>query len=133
MMEPETCEYLDGEWRTHKGERSGHVYVIGSDGDSLFTCDSYSAAHFLTPEAVAEYLIEQHGAAKRLAARERDIERAVTTAISTLYFADNSDYQSALWSVVSALNPETAELLENDEAAAYAKYCEALEKPEATR
>jgi hypothetical protein len=79
MIELETRKYLDEEWRTHRGERSGKVYVEGSDGDSIFTCDSYSAAHFLTPETVAEYLIEQHGAAKRLAARERDIERAVAS------------------------------------------------------
>jgi hypothetical protein len=75
MMEPETCEYLDGEW-TIRG--SGPILAIdGPDGDPILTCDTWNAAHFLTPEAVAEYLIEQHGAAKRLAARERDIKRAV--------------------------------------------------------
>ena len=76
-IDPETHEYLKGEWRTHKGKRSGHVYVEGSDGDSLFTCDFYSAAHSLTPEVVAEYLLGQHGAAKRLAAREPEMTDSV--------------------------------------------------------
>jgi hypothetical protein len=199
-LEAETREYLDGEW-TPRTCLSYRVRIDGPDGDSILTCDSWNAAHAFTPEDVANYLLEQHGATKRLrdeisrrkdaetellsmrlmvsawnrcvrewtdggacgfaclycggvmkdadeakshsatcpkhdavirlAARERDIERAVKVAISTLYFAYNN-YQNALWRVVAELNPEAAELLENDEAAAYAKYCDALEKPEVT-
>lgn len=71
----ELRKYLDGEW-TARLCLSLRVIIDGPDGDSILTCDSWNAAHFLTPEAVAEYLMEQHGAARRLAARELDIERA---------------------------------------------------------
>ena len=105
MMEPETREYLDEEWSTHRGEMLGKVYVIGSDGDPLFTCDSYNAAHFLTPEAVAEYLIDQHRAAKRLAARERDIERAVEAIGRAEEFWSDARAQACLRAARQALQP----------------------------
>ena len=75
-IEPEAREYLDGEW-TARTCLSLRVIIDGPDGNSLLTCDSWGVAHFLTPEAVAAYLLEQHGAAERLAAREQDIERAL--------------------------------------------------------
>jgi hypothetical protein len=84
-LEAETREYLDGEWFTVHGRSMSVIY--GSDGDPIVTCDSSNAAHFLTHEAAAEYLLEQHSAAKRLAARERDIERAVLL----LEMAEKSD------------------------------------------
>ncbi|HYQ23976.1 hypothetical protein [Stenotrophomonas sp.] len=44
---------------------------------------------------------------------------ALHAAVSAIYFDDNSDYLSALWSVVCALNPAVGKLLERDPAAAY--------------
>jgi len=90
MIEPETREYLKdaetelreylgGKWTIVPSKEPGasRRVIIGNDGDPIVVCAVHNAAHWLTPEAVAEYLIEQHGAAKRLAARERDIKRAV--------------------------------------------------------
>ena len=49
-------------------------------------------------------------------------ENALAEAISAIYFADNSDYLSYLWCVVSAINDDAAQLLEDDEDEAYRKY-----------
>ena len=54
-----------------------------------------------------------------------DVKKALSEAVAAIYFDDNSDYGNALWGVVAALGgPEACELLENDEKAAYDKYCE---------
>lgn len=63
-MEPETRQYLDEPW-TAEPWKYGTVSICGSDGDPLFLCDAWNAAHFLTPAAMAEYLIELHDAARR--------------------------------------------------------------------
>jgi mRNA degradation ribonuclease J1/J2 len=85
-LEAETREYLDGDWRVSNPGMMA-LRIVGEDGDSILLCDASNAAHFLTHEAAAEYLLEQHSAAKRLAARERDIERAVLL----LEMAEKSD------------------------------------------
>jgi hypothetical protein len=55
-----------------------------------------------------------------------NVDKAVYAAVSTIYFADNSDYLSALWEVVKCLNPDLADLLEEDELAAYRKAADAI-------
>jgi hypothetical protein len=47
--------------------------------------------------------------------------KAVYDAASAIYFADSSDYLSALWCVVQALNPELAQLLQEKPRDAWAK------------
>jgi hypothetical protein len=44
---------------------------------------------------------------------------AVYEAVSAIYFADNSDYLPALWSVVQSLAPDLALLLESNPSAAW--------------
>ena len=46
-------------------------------------------------------------------------DRALREAVTVIYLTDNSDYLPALWTVVRALNPEIAELLERDPSAAF--------------
>lgn len=46
-------------------------------------------------------------------------KEALSEAVAAIYFDDSSDYFSALWSVVRALSPEMAELLANNEKAAF--------------
>lgn len=45
--------------------------------------------------------------------------QALQKAVAALYFADSSDYKTALWDVVRALSPDMAKLLEQDEAKAF--------------
>ena len=47
------------------------------------------------------------------------VNKAVHEAVSAIYFADNSDYLPALWSVVRLLAPDMAEMLEKDERQAW--------------
>lgn len=55
---------------------------------------------------------------------EEAVKQALGEAVSSIYFADNSDYLSSLWTVVSLLGGEEAvKLLEKDEAQAYIQYC----------
>jgi hypothetical protein len=64
--------------------------------------------------------------------KSRDIEmlqdklaNALAKAVAALYFADNSDYESALlWDVIKSISQEAVDLLENDCGAAFDKYCE---------
>lgn len=49
-----------------------------------------------------------------------DIE-ALKAAVAAIYFADSSDYLSALWSVVRALSPNTASILERNGSEAFEK------------
>lgn len=44
---------------------------------------------------------------------------ALKVAVAAIYFADSSDYLSALWNVVRALSPDMAKLLEENESKAY--------------
>lgn len=46
-------------------------------------------------------------------------KEALSEAVSAIYFDDSSDYCSALWSVVRAISPKIAELLESNERAAF--------------
>ena len=51
-------------------------------------------------------------------------QKALKEAVSALYFDDSADYGTALWKIVEYLGGEEAcDLLENDEEAAYKKYC----------
>ena len=51
--------------------------------------------------------------------------KAMKAALSAIYFADSSDYISALWDVVRETGgEEAAALLEEDAQEAYDKYCE---------
>ena len=55
------------------------------------------------------------------------VKKALAEAVSALYFDDNSDYGTALWKIVEYLGgTDAAELLENDEEAAYKKYVEEI-------
>ncbi len=47
---------------------------------------------------------------------------ALKAAVDAIYFNDSSDYLTALWDVVRSLSPEAADLLENDEGAAFIVY-----------
>ena len=52
-----------------------------------------------------------------------NVEKALHEAIGAIYFADDSDYLSALWTVVSLLGgDEAVELLERDPGSAWHKY-----------
>lgn len=54
-------------------------------------------------------------------------EKALGEAVAVLYFADNSDYQSSLWTIVKLLGGEDAvELLGSNPKAAYDKYAKDL-------
>lgn len=51
--------------------------------------------------------------------RAEGVATAIHAAVAAIYFADSSDYSLALWDVVRSLDPEVAELMENDEDVAY--------------
>lgn len=54
---------------------------------------------------------------------EPDVKGALADAVAALYFDDSNDYGAALWGIVKKLGgKEAADLLENDERAAYEKY-----------
>jgi len=54
----------------------------------------------------------------------------LATAAVAIYFDDSADYGSALWRIVRALGGEEAcEVLGNDEAAAYRRYCAGVQEP----
>ena len=48
------------------------------------------------------------------------IAAATHSAVAAIYFADNSDYLPALWNIIRSLSPELYDLLQNDEAKAFA-------------
>ena len=51
------------------------------------------------------------------------MDAALSEAVKAIYFDDNSDYETYLWSVIRALGgDEAVELLENDVEAAWYKY-----------
>jgi hypothetical protein len=53
-----------------------------------------------------------------------NIKLALAEAVAAIYFADNSDYGTALWKIVELLGGEEAiKLLEENERNAYLKYC----------
>ena len=43
-----------------------------------------------------------------------DVAKAIEYAVSAIYFADSSDYLTALWSILRTLSPEIAALAESD-------------------
>jgi hypothetical protein len=45
--------------------------------------------------------------------------RALDAAVAAIYFADSSDYETALWQVVKYLKPDLVDLLQSDESGAY--------------
>lgn len=49
------------------------------------------------------------------------VNEVLHTATAAIYFDDSSDFGPALWSIVRAINPEIAELLEKDSSAAFNK------------
>ena len=48
-----------------------------------------------------------------------DVNRALHEAVAAIYLNDNSDYLPALWSVVRALDPKIAKLLERNGSKAF--------------
>lgn len=57
--------------------------------------------------------------------KKKRIAEATHAAVAAVYFADSSDYRSALWEVVNSLNPELATLLAKDSHKAYKRSCKA--------
>lgn len=50
-------------------------------------------------------------------------KQALAKAVAAIYFADDSDYQSALWDIVIILGgKKVVDLLKNNEHKAYIKY-----------
>lgn len=85
-IDPETQAYLDGEWEAVpvnpvSAERIQipfrGVTIFGPDGDPILQCNCHNAAHFLTPEDVAEYLLELKADRKRLAYAAKRYERSL--------------------------------------------------------
>ena len=59
--------------------------------------------------------------------QKEKIKKALNIAVKAIYFADNSDYETALYQIVAALDcDETANLLAIDSSAVVAKYCPEL-------
>jgi len=52
------------------------------------------------------------------------IDNALDKLVAAIYFADNSDYLSAMWEAIQELDEEAANLLEENQGKAFAKYCE---------
>lgn len=50
---------------------------------------------------------------------EASIAEAVKASVAAIYFADSSDYRSALWTVVRVLSPDLYDTLGKDEQSAY--------------
>jgi len=42
-----------------------------------------------------------------------DINKALEAAVGAIYFDDSSDYETALWSVINALDPELAKRMKS--------------------
>jgi hypothetical protein len=65
-----------------------------------------------------------YDAAKKQAAQpEPNVKHALGEAVAALYFDDRSDYETALWQIVSGLGGEEAtDLLRQDAPAAYHRY-----------
>jgi hypothetical protein len=59
-----------------------------------------------------------------------DINEALHSATSAIYFADNSDYLTALWSVVVSLDPKIGKLLRRNESEAYRETARRVGLPE---
>lgn len=58
----------------------------------------------------------RYGFRRLLLARKGEGERkALRAAVLAIYFHDNSDYGSALWEVIDALDPAIGEILADDE------------------
>ena len=62
MIDPETRAYLDEGWTMRRLESGtcAPFALYGSDGDTIAVLTCRNAAHFLTPEAMGEYLMELH-------------------------------------------------------------------------
>jgi hypothetical protein len=60
-----------------------------------------------------------NGSGEPIACPGDNLDKAVHEAVAAIYLADNSDYLSALWSVVNLIDPKLARLLEKDEKKAY--------------
>ncbi len=57
-------------------------------------------------------------------------KKALGEAVAALYFDDNSDYQSALWSIVELLGGnEAVNMLDDDPQEAYNKYSKHTDGP----
>lgn len=65
---------------------------------------------------------------RQLAEKELEDAKAVKAAVAAIYFNDNSDYETALWQVVTALQPDLVEMLQNGrERSAFLQATEAFE------
>lgn len=70
-------------------------------------------------QSLATLAAEAHPTPDAGRVAERAVANALEAAVSALYLNDSSDFGSALWEVVTALDPAMAKLLEEDERAAY--------------
>ena len=59
---------------------------------------------------------------------QKKLDKVVELAVAVLYFDDRSDYGSALWDIINAVNSDAAVLLEEDPSAAFDKYVEHEER-----
>ncbi len=74
-MDPETRAYLDEPWEVIHG-LEGMSIIFGSDGDPIVVCRVRNAAHLMTPEDVADYLMELHEERRR--SRDEAIQQALS-------------------------------------------------------
>ena len=69
----------------------------------------------------ALFVAFRNGLATPAPAEEDAKREAVKAAVAAIYFDDNADYESALWTVVHVLNPRLEELLKSNPGAAYSQ------------
>jgi hypothetical protein len=98
--------------------------------ENRFTKENLEPFHdSLCPERVGDgecccavkAILDLQGKLDRLLEEKK---KALHAAVAAIYFDDSADYKTALWSVIGALDPEAAELLEKDEHAAFVRYCD---------
>ncbi|MEN6402464.1 MAG: hypothetical protein ABFD94_11035, partial [Armatimonadia bacterium] len=88
----------------------------GQDANDIVRAFNAADGKRLVAEAAA---LLSHPAPDAGRVAERAVANALDAAVSALYLNDSSDFGSALWEVVTALDPAMAKLLEEDERAAY--------------
>lgn len=68
-----------------------------------------------------------YGDNRMITTDQEKIKKALNIAVKAIYFADNSDYETALYQIVAALDcDETADLLAIDSSVVVATYCPEL-------
>lgn len=81
--------------------------------------DYYAELEAMTPEERAEHDANIEALKAMLPVSITGKQDALREAVNVIYFNDSSDYLAGLWSVVRALSPEIAQLLESDERTAF--------------